>query len=158
MLKEFLPLHSSRIWGIFSTWRWKVHMTVDHYCKPNDIAWCNECCMWRHHSRSMKGIQHTIQFLPPLYCQIRCEVDENLWPNRQERHDTLWLSFLILDGISISNIFAGTLQYIYCTMYSDVPMFFPLFNLNLHITGKNVSWHYCKYMFSILTKRWLTWC
>jgi len=87
----FLPPYSpflNPIEELFSTWRWKVY---DH--QPHDQlslleamdAGCrditvDDCQGW---------IRHSKRFYPRCIAldNIRCDVDENLWPNPEDRRD-----------------------------------------------------------------------
>ena len=85
MLMEFISpyLFLNPTEEFFSAWRWKVY---DH--QPHTVtllaamgAGCNDttadaCRGW---------IRHSKRFFPCTREDIRCDVDENLWPNRQEQ-------------------------------------------------------------------------
>ncbi|KAL7839610.1 hypothetical protein SRHO_G00262680 [Serrasalmus rhombeus] len=91
MLMLFLPPYSpflNPIEEFFSAWRWKVYdrqphtqMTLlaamDAACE--DIT-AEDCRGWNRHSK---------RFFPRCIARedIRCDVDENMWPNRQERQE-----------------------------------------------------------------------
>ena len=91
LIRLFLPPYSpflNPIEEFFSTWRWKVY---DH--QPHDQlslleamdAGCrditvDDCQGW---------IRHSKRFYPRCIAldNIRCDVDENLWPNPEDRRD-----------------------------------------------------------------------
>ncbi len=53
---------------------------------PNVPPGCNGCYMPRHHSWTLQGwIRHTKRFFPRCLARedIRCDVDENMWPNAE---------------------------------------------------------------------------
>lgn len=91
MLMEFLPPYCSFLNPVeefYSAWRWKVYghrpqtqMTqlaaMDAACE--DIT-ADACRGW---------IRHLKRFFPRCIARedIRCDVDENLWPNRQDRQE-----------------------------------------------------------------------
>ncbi|CAM4714342.1 unnamed protein product [Leuciscus chuanchicus] len=91
MLMEFLPPYSpflNPIEEFFSAWRWRVyeHQAQDQRALLHAMdAACeditgDQCRGWLRHSR---------RFFPRCIARenIRCDVDENLWPNREQRVD-----------------------------------------------------------------------
>ncbi|KAL6477133.1 hypothetical protein MHYP_G00156320 [Metynnis hypsauchen] len=90
-LMEFLPPYSpflNPIEEFFSAWRWKVYdhqphtqmsllTAMDAACE--DIT-ADACRGWIRHSR---------RFFPRCIARedIQCDVDENMWPNREDRQD-----------------------------------------------------------------------
>ncbi|XP_060756558.1 uncharacterized protein LOC132867586 [Neoarius graeffei] len=93
MRNVFLPPYSpflNPIEEFFSAWRWRVYErhigdqrsllnAMDAAC--DDITG-DQCRGWLRHSR---------RFFPRCIARenIRCDVDENLWPNREQRMDGL---------------------------------------------------------------------
>lgn len=91
MLVEYLPPYSpflNPIEEFFSAWRWKVYDRCPHTqmallaamdAACDDIA-ADSCRGWIRHSR---------RYFPRCIARenIRSDVDENMWPNRQERLD-----------------------------------------------------------------------
>ena len=89
MLVEYLPAYSAFLNPMkefFSAWRWKVYdrcpraqmallAAMDAAC---DNITAESCRGWIHHSR---------RYIPRCIARdgIRCDVDENMWPDRQER-------------------------------------------------------------------------
>ncbi|KAI2652464.1 Protein FAM243A [Labeo rohita] len=85
---EFLPPYSpflNPIEEFFSAWRWKVY---DH--RPQDqmslLDTMNAACedITADHCRGW--VRHSRRFFPQSMAleNIRCDVDENLWPDQQE--------------------------------------------------------------------------
>ncbi len=91
MLVEYLPPYSpflNPIEDFFSSWRWKVYdrhphtqmtllVAMDAAC--DDIT-AESCRGWIRHSR---------RYFPRCIARddIRCGVDETMWPDREERLD-----------------------------------------------------------------------
>lgn len=91
MLMVFLPPYSpflNPIEEFFSAWRWKVY---DH--RPHNqmslLAAMDAACdgITAEHCRGW--LRHARRFFPRCIARenLRCDVDENLWPDRQERQD-----------------------------------------------------------------------
>ncbi len=58
---------------------------------------CHECCMWGRHSWSLQGMGAAFKEIFPRCMameNIRCDVDENLWPDQQERQDPPRIIFM----------------------------------------------------------------
>ncbi len=70
----------------FSTWRWKVHnrLLTNNHASPG-YRWCMQWC----HRRPMSGLYLPYQIFPRCLANehIHYDVDENLWPNPQDRVD-----------------------------------------------------------------------
>jgi hypothetical protein len=91
MVSLFLPPYSpflNPIEEIFSSWRWKVY---DHH--PHDqislLDAMNAGCL-NISSEYFRGwTRHAKRFFPRCIAQddISCDVDENLWPNAEDRVD-----------------------------------------------------------------------
>lgn len=71
-------------------WRWKVFDYRPYGCPPNVPTGRNWCCVPRHHHWTLPGrIRHTKRFFPRCLARedIRCDVDENMWPNAEDQAD-----------------------------------------------------------------------
>ena len=91
MMSLFLPPYSpflNPIEELFSAWRWKVY---DH--RPQDQMSLLEAmaagCMDIAPEDIQAWIRHSKRFYPRCMARetIRCDVDENLWPNAEDRRD-----------------------------------------------------------------------
>ena len=90
----FLPAYSPMLNPIeefFSCWRWKVY---DH--RPHDqmslLDAMNAACLAIRAEGCQRWIRHSRRFFP--WCiameHINCDVEENMWPNRQVPVDNVW--------------------------------------------------------------------
>lgn len=91
MLMEFLPPYSpflNPIEEFYSAWRWKVYDRQPH-TQITLLAAMDAACedITAHACRGW--IRHSKRFFPRCIARedIRCDVDENLWPDRQERQE-----------------------------------------------------------------------
>ena len=103
MLVEYLPTYSpflNPIEKIFSAWRWKVydrHLHVQMALLAAMDAACDNitaesCRGWIRHSRQY--------FSRCIARDICCDVDENIWPDRQERLDVPeWFTYVQLQYV-----------------------------------------------------------
>ncbi|KAI7799111.1 hypothetical protein IRJ41_018416, partial [Triplophysa rosa] len=84
----FLPPYLNPIEEFFSAWRWKVY---DHH--PHDqmtlLEEMNAGCGDISPEDCQGWIRHSRRYFPRCIARedIRCDVDENLWPNARERED-----------------------------------------------------------------------
>lgn len=91
MLIEFLPPYSpflNPIEEFFSAWRWKVYDHQPH-TRMTLLAAMDAACEDISADACRGWIRHSRRFFPRCIARqnICCDVDENLWPNRQDRHD-----------------------------------------------------------------------
>ena len=103
MLVEYLPTYPpflNPIEEIFSAWRWKVydrHLHVQMALLAAMDAACDNitaesCRGWIRHSRRY--------FSRCIARDICCDVDENIWPDRQERLDVPeWFTYVQLQYV-----------------------------------------------------------
>ncbi|KAI2645544.1 Insertion element IS630 uncharacterized 39 kDa protein [Labeo rohita] len=91
MMMLFLPAYSTFLNPIeefFSAWRWNVY---DHhpYEQMPLLNECNDCCCPRNGCRGMSRLDKARRFFPRGIARkdIECDVDEAMWPHRQDRRD-----------------------------------------------------------------------
>ncbi|XP_029681515.1 uncharacterized protein [Takifugu rubripes] len=89
MVMEFLPPYSpflNPIEEFFSAWRWKVY---DRDTQVTLLAAMDAACQDNTADSCRAWIRHARRYYPRCLARedIRCDVDENLWPNRQEREE-----------------------------------------------------------------------
>ncbi len=101
----------------FSTWRWRVHNRLPHkqvtLLQAIDDAYNDQCQAWICHAR---------RFFSPRCLtneNIHYDVDENLWPNPQDRVDkteeqwgTLQLTFYCRPNVVFSYLFYLIFSYL----------------------------------------------
>ncbi len=114
MLVEYLPPYSpflNPIEDFFSSWRWKVYdrhphtqmallVAMDAAC--DDIT-AESCRGWIRHSR----------YFPRCIARddIRCDVDETMWPDREERLDVHeWFTVLCMLYVQFQYVLQYCLQ------------------------------------------------
>ncbi|KAM4592404.1 uncharacterized protein PAE49_011102 [Odontesthes bonariensis] len=93
MLMEFLPPYSpflNPIEEFFSAWRWKVYDRQPH-TQITLLAAMDAACEDITADACRGWIRHSRRFFPRCIARdnIQCDVDENMWPNRQERQQVL---------------------------------------------------------------------
>ncbi|XP_044066956.1 uncharacterized protein LOC122883003 isoform X2 [Siniperca chuatsi] len=91
MLMEFLPPYSpflNPIEEFFSAWRWKVYDRQPH-TQMTLLAAMDAACDDITADACRGWIRHSKRFFPRCIARedVRCDVDENLWPNRQDRQE-----------------------------------------------------------------------
>ncbi|TWW80190.1 hypothetical protein D4764_01G0000050 [Takifugu flavidus] len=91
MVMEFLPPYSpflNPIEEFFSAWRWKVYDREPH-TQVTLLAAMDAACQDITADSCRAWIRHARRYYPRCLARedIRCDVDENLWPNRQEREE-----------------------------------------------------------------------
>ena len=91
MLIEFLPPYSpflNPIEEFFSAWRWKVYDCQPH-TQMTLLAAMDAACEDITVDACRGWIRHSKRFFPRYIARenIRCDVDENMWADRQERLD-----------------------------------------------------------------------
>lgn len=91
MLIEFLPPYSpflNPIEEFFSAWRWKVYDRQPH-TQMTLLAAMDAACEDITVDACRGWIRHSKRFFPRCIARenIRCDVDENMWADRQERLD-----------------------------------------------------------------------
>ncbi len=91
MLMEFLSPYSpflNPIEEFFSAWRWKVYDRQPH-TQMTLLAAMDAACDEITADACRGMIRHSKRLFPRCIARedIRCDVDENLWPNRQERQE-----------------------------------------------------------------------
>ncbi len=91
IMMQFLPAYSpflNPIEEFFSAWRWKVY---DHrpYEQMPLLEAMNAGCLAIGAEDCQGWIRHARRYFPRCIARenIQCDVDENLWHNRQERMD-----------------------------------------------------------------------
>ncbi|RXN33978.1 hypothetical protein ROHU_015236 [Labeo rohita] len=91
IMMQFLPAYSpflNPIEEFFSAWRWKVY---DHrpYEQMPLLEAMNAGCLAIGAENCQGWIRHARRYFPRCIARenIQCDVDENLWHNRQERMD-----------------------------------------------------------------------
>ncbi len=121
MLVEYLPPYSpflNPIEEFFSSWRWKVYdrhphtqmallVAMDAAC--DDIT-AESCRGWIRHSR---------RYFPRCIARddIRCDVDETMWPDREERLDVHeWFTVLCMLYVQFQYVLQYCLQ-----LYTALP-------------------------------------
>ncbi len=88
---EFLSPYSpflNPIEDFFSAWRWKVYDRQPH--KQMTLLAAMDAVCDEITADACRGmIRHSKRFFPCCIARedIRCDVDANLWPNRQERQE-----------------------------------------------------------------------
>ncbi|KAL7830863.1 hypothetical protein SRHO_G00303650 [Serrasalmus rhombeus] len=90
-LMEFLPLYSpflNPIEEFLSAWRWKVYNRQPH-TQMTLLAAMDAACDDIPADACRGWIRPSKRFFPRCITRedIRCDVDENLWPNRLERQE-----------------------------------------------------------------------
>ncbi|XP_044052938.1 uncharacterized protein LOC122876529 [Siniperca chuatsi] len=91
MLMEFLPPYSpflNPIEEFFSAWRWKVYDCQPH-TQMTLLAAMDAACDDITADACRGWIRHSKRFFPRCIARedVCCDVDENLWPNRQDRQE-----------------------------------------------------------------------
>lgn len=91
MLMEFLPPYSpflNPIEEFFSAWRWKVYDHQPH-TQMNLLTAMDAACEDITADACRGWIRHARRFFPRCIARedILCDVDENMWPNREERQN-----------------------------------------------------------------------
>ncbi|KAL7862608.1 hypothetical protein SRHO_G00115920 [Serrasalmus rhombeus] len=91
MLMPFLPPWSpflNPIEEFFSAWRWKVYDRQPH-TQMTLLAAMDAACEDITAEACRGWIRHSRRSVPRCIARedIRCDVDENMWPNRQERQE-----------------------------------------------------------------------
>ena len=87
----FLPPYSpflNPIEELFSSWRWKVYDRRP-YERVTLLQAMEEACEDIQDPACQAWIRHARRFFPRCLARenVRCDVDEKLWPERNDRHD-----------------------------------------------------------------------
>ena len=93
----FLPPYSpflNPIKDLFSSWRWKVYDRRP-YKRVTLLQAMEEACEDIQDAACQAWIRHARRFFPRCLTRenIRCDVDENLWPERNDRHNNPVLKY-----------------------------------------------------------------